>query len=55
MWNKEAVIDLLDISVLDQYGNLVPLPVIAGAQSVAPIETIGAYPDFQITLLASEN
>lgn len=55
MWNKEAVIDLLDISVLDQYGNLVPLPVIAGAQSVSPIETIGAYPDFQITLLASEN
>ena len=54
MWNKEAVIDLLDLSVIDQYGQLVPLPVIAGAQSL-PGQTVGAYPDFQITLLASEN
>jgi hypothetical protein len=55
MWNKEAVIDLVDIKVLDQYGQLVPLPVIAGVQSSSPIETVGSYPDFQITLLASEN
>jgi len=50
MWNKEAVIDWLDISLLDEFGNLLPLPPynIGGA-------TVPSYPDFQITLLASEN
>jgi hypothetical protein len=55
MWNKEAVIDLLDISVLDQYGQLVPLPTLLPVQSQSLRQTIGSYPDFQITLLASEN
>lgn len=55
MWNKEAVIDWLDIAVLDEYGQLVPLPVIGGVQSSSPRETVGSYPDFQFSLLASEN
>ena len=55
MWNKEAVIDYVDIAVLDQYGQLVPLPVIQGNQSSSPTVTVGSYPNFQITLLASEN
>jgi hypothetical protein len=55
MWNKEAVIDSLDISVLDQYGQLVPLPTLGPVQSQTLRQTIGSYPDFQITLLASEN
>jgi len=55
MWNKEAVIDSLDISVLDQYGQLVPLPTLGPVQSQTQRQTIGSYPDFQITLLASEN
>ena len=54
MWNKEAVIDWLDIEVLDQYGQLVPLPVVSFASSF-PSTVPGSYPDFQITLLASEN
>jgi hypothetical protein len=55
MWNKDAVIDFLDVSVLDQFGQLVPLPTIAGVQSMYPKQKIGAWPNFQITLLASEN
>lgn len=51
MWNKEAVVDWLDISVYDEYGNLVPLPVSGSSLNRFPC----AYPDFQITLLASEN
>jgi hypothetical protein len=45
-WDPTAFMDWLDIEVYDQYGNLVPLP-----------GTIrqGSYPDFQITLLASES
>lgn len=51
MWNKESVIDWLDISVRDQYGFLVPLPQILNGAEFSD----GAYPDFQITLLATEN
>jgi hypothetical protein len=51
MWNKEASVDWLDISVYDEYGNLIPLPVSA---STIPTPSL-SYPDFQITLLASEN
>jgi hypothetical protein len=51
MWNKESVVDWLDISVRDQYGFLVPLPKIITGTEI----TDGAYPDFQITLLATEN
>jgi hypothetical protein len=54
MWNKEAVIDYLDISVIDQFGQLVPLPVLSGVQSQSQTP-VGSYPNFQITLLASEN
>lgn len=54
MWNKESSVDWLDIAVYDQFGNLVPLPtpVLAGENI---INAVPAYPDFQITLLASEN
>jgi hypothetical protein len=45
-WDPTAYIDALDIAVYDQYGKLVPLPGSVRA---------GAYPDFQITLLASES
>jgi len=51
MWNKESVIDQLDISVVDQYGQLVPLP----ATSTSGVSSAGSYPDFQIGILASEN
>lgn len=57
MFDKKATVDWLDISVYDQYGQLVPLPsapnAIPGAIDRPP--SIGAYPDFQITLLATEN
>jgi len=64
MWNKESVVDWLDISVRDEYGNLVELPIIDIADQnpdeedpeSSYLENIsGSYPDFQLTLLASEN
>lgn len=51
MWNKEASVDWLDIALYDEYGNLLPLPT---GVSTVPTPTL-SYPDFQITLLASEN
>jgi hypothetical protein len=51
MWNKEAVIDWLDITMLDEWGQLVPLPEFFDDGETKE----GAYPDFQLTLLASEN
>jgi len=53
MWNKEANIDWLDISLYDEYGFLVPLSF----SGIVDSDTIqlAPYPDFQITLLASEN
>jgi hypothetical protein len=51
MWNKEAVIDWLDISLLDEWGQLLPLPQYQQFDELRE----GAYPDFQLTLLASEN
>jgi hypothetical protein len=51
MWNKEAVIDWLDISLLDEWGQLLPLPQYTQLGESRD----GAYPDFQLTLLASEN
>jgi hypothetical protein len=56
MWNKESSVDWLDISVYDQYGNLIPLPFAlfpAGFTNI-PMDRL-TYPDFEITLLASEN
>jgi hypothetical protein len=54
MWNKEASVDWLDIAVYDEFGNLLPL----GTNTTipppySPLDPV--YPDFQITLLASEN
>ncbi len=51
-WNKEASIDWVDISVYDQYGNLLPLPTILLPGATAQT---GAYPDFQITLTATQD
>jgi len=56
MWNKEAVVDWFDISVVDQWNQLVPLPTqlitrLDGESESKP----ASYPDFQITLLATEN
>jgi hypothetical protein len=60
MWNKDAVVDWLDIRIVDQYNNLVPLPETTTGYSIngGPVLYAyeeGAYPDFQITLLATEN
>jgi len=55
MWDKEASVDWLDIAVYDQWGNLLPLPATSfGGEGYITINT-PSYPDFQITLLASEN
>jgi len=51
MWNKDAVVDWLDISVYDAWGQLVPLPTI----NYGSTTTQGSYPNFQLTLLATEN
>jgi hypothetical protein len=60
MWNKDAVVDWLDIRIVDQYNNLVPLPetTTGYSENQGPVlyrYEDGAYPDFQITLLATEN
>lgn len=59
MWNKDAVVDWLDIAVYDEYGELVPLPQLYQFDgSVPPVyrtSETGSYPNFQITLLATEN
>lgn len=53
MWNKEATVDWLDISVYDEYGNLIPLPFVS---QFSPLPAAyPSYPDFNITLLASES
>ena len=61
-WDNSMSIDWLDFAVYDQYGLLVPLPSLPG--SLYTLEALpvpskvdlfeGSYPDFQITLLASE-
>ena len=53
MWNKEANIDWLDISVYDEWGFLVPLTY-AGVVSDDTIR-LAPYPNFQVTMLANEN
>jgi hypothetical protein len=52
-WNKEASVDWIDISVYDQWGNLLPLPTFSLPGGV-PAQ-VGVYPDFQITLLATQD
>jgi len=54
MWNKEANIDWLDISLYDEWGFLVPL-TLSGITTGGFASQLAPYPDFQITLLASEN
>jgi hypothetical protein len=58
-WNPDSTIDWFDIKVVDQYGEIVPLPVpdpLVQANAVANgLVYNPAYPDFQITLLASED
>ena len=55
-WNPESVISWLDIQVRDSWGNLVftlpdiVVPTTAGTKSV-----FQPYPDFQLTVLASED
>jgi hypothetical protein len=44
--NPNQMIDWVDIQVVDEYGDLVYIPDPTTGRS---------YPDFQITLLASEN
>jgi hypothetical protein len=55
-WNKNAVVDWLDIGIYDQFGQLVPLPIAPNPNAgFVPVSPTGSYPDFQITLLATEN
>lgn len=62
MWNKNSVIDWFDIELYDEWGLPVPLPFL-NFETVSSFDPpvavqrtlIGSYPDFQITLLASEN
>ena len=50
-WNPEAFVDYFDIQVIDQYNNRVPLQTFTSSFGVT--REVG-YPDFQVTLLASE-
>jgi hypothetical protein len=50
-WNPEAFVDYFDIQVVDQYNNRVPLQTFTTSFGVT--REVG-YPDFQVTLLASE-
>ena len=52
-WNKEASIDWVDIAIYDQFGNLLPLPGLVFPGGV--VTQVGVYPDFQITLLATQD
>jgi hypothetical protein len=53
-WNKDAFVDYFDIQVIDQYNRLVPLPVLR-LSTGDPRTFEGSYPDWQITMLASED
>jgi hypothetical protein len=53
-WNPDAVIDWCDIQVRDMYGNLVYLPTNPIPQISPTPQVPATYPDFQLTLLASE-
>jgi len=55
MWNKEASVDWLDIAIYDEFGNLVPLQSTVPKSATNQLPANPVYPDFQITLLASEN
>jgi len=52
-WNKEASIDWVDLAVYDMFGNLLPLPTLTFPGGT-PAQ-VGVYPNFQITLLATQD
>jgi len=54
-FNAESVISWLDIQVRDSWGNLVPLTSVVTVPTVPSTTAIVPYPDFQITLLCSED
>ena len=54
-WNKDSFVDYVDIQVIDQWNNLVYLPETVIGNPAAPTVVPGAYPDFQISLLCSED
>lgn len=54
-WNKDSFVDYMDIQVVDQWNNLVYLPQTSIGNPAAPTVVDGAYPDFQISLLCSED
>jgi hypothetical protein len=50
-WDPESMVDWFQIAIYDEYGNLVQLPA-----AVSQAGTPGAsYPDFQLTMIATEN
>ena len=57
-FNPESVISWLDLQVRDAWGNLVPLPAPISVPTFLNTGTtfvLQPYPDFQITILASED
>jgi hypothetical protein len=54
-WNKEASVDWLDIALYDEYGELLPLPPQVLLPNAQGLTDGGSYPDFQITLLATQD
>jgi len=54
-WNRDSFVDYMDIQVIDQWNNLVYLPQTTIGNPGAPTVVDGAYPDFQISLLCSED
>jgi len=54
-WNKEAAVDWMDIALYDEYGELLPLPPNVLLPNNRGTIDGGSYPDFQITLLATQD
>ena len=54
-WNKDSFVDYMDVQVIDQWNNLVYLPQTSIGNPAAPTVVDGSYPDFQISLLCSED
>lgn len=51
-WDPDSFIDYIDLSVVDQYNNLVYMP--SANVNGTNVATVNPYPDFQLTLLAAE-
>jgi hypothetical protein len=55
-WNPDATVDWLDVRVVDMYGDPVPVPLTSYVDNDLVLQEVeGSYPDFQITLLCSED